>query len=100
VAGLAGVAAGIYLAGPWLLSAGSWMLVRLINMLVGATVQVATSMQTGVDLWSVMSGIGRAGAAFIASPGVTIAMLAMQAVAMAALIALQRLLGSDRESLK
>jgi hypothetical protein len=98
--GAAVAATLLYVGGPWLLAAGSWMLVALINLLVSATVQVATSMETGVDIWAVVAALGRALAAFVSSPGVTIAMLAMQAIAMAALIALQRLLGSDRESLK
>jgi hypothetical protein len=98
--GVAAAAMLVYLGGPWLLAAGSWMLVGLINLLVSATVQLATSMETGVDVWAVAAGVGRALAAFVSSPSVTIAMLAMQAIAMAALIALQRLLGSDRESLK
>lgn len=98
--GVGAAATLVYVGGPWLLAAGSWMLVGVINLLVSATVQLATSMETGVDIWAVGAGIGRALAAFVSSPSVTIAMLAMQAIAMAALIALQRLLGSDRESLK
>jgi hypothetical protein len=98
--GIAAATVGLYVGGPWLLAAGSWLLVGLINLLVGATVQVATSVQSGADAWSVVSAIGRALATFVSSPGVTIAMLAMQVVAMGALVALQRLLGSDRESLK
>jgi hypothetical protein len=96
------VAAGvaIYLGGGWFLSVLSSGMVGLINLLVGATVQVATGMQTGVDVWAILAGLGRVAAAVAADPAVTIAMLAIQGIAMAALVALQRLLGSDRESLK
>ncbi|MGH9370267.1 MAG: hypothetical protein ACRD15_01915 [Vicinamibacterales bacterium] len=98
--GVAAAAGGIYVGGPWFLSVLSATLVGLINMLVGATVQVAGGMQTGVDVWSVLAGLGRAAVAFVADPAVTVAMIVMQGIAMAALFALQRLLGSDRESLK
>jgi hypothetical protein len=48
----------------------------------------------------VVSSLGRASAAFIADPTVTITMLAIQGIAIAALVALRRLLGSDREFLE
>jgi len=97
---LAAAAAGIYLGGPWALSALSALLVGALDLFVGATVRVASGMDTGSDLWSLVSGLGRAAAAFVANPAVTAAMLAMQGIAMAALVMLHRLLGPDRESLK
>jgi len=45
-----------------------------------------------------MESLGRAAAAFVADPKVTVAIFAIQAIAIGALIALRRLLGSDRES--
>jgi hypothetical protein len=51
-------------------------------------------------LWSVLTGLGRATATFVADPRVTFAMVVCQAVAVAALVALHRLLGSGREWLK
>ena len=54
---------------------------------------------TGADSWNVVSNLGRAAAAFAASPSVTMVILAMQGVAFVALVALQRLLRSDTESL-
>lgn len=97
---LAAAAAGIYLGGPWALSMLSAMLVGALDLLVGATVRVASGMDAGGDAWSLVSGLGRAAAAFVANPTVTAAMLAMQGIAMAALVTLHRLLGPDRESLK
>jgi hypothetical protein len=46
------------------------------------------------------ASLGRAAAAVLASPSVTTTILALQGIAVAALIALQRLLRSDRESFR
>lgn len=101
IAGAVGTsAAGLYLAGPWLLSGLSALVLGSIKVLVGVAVTIASGVQTGADLWTILATLGRAAAAFAAEPRVTVAMIAMQAVAMLALVALQRLLGSDRESLK
>lgn len=97
---LAATVAGLYAGGPWALSMLSAALVGTIDLLVGLTVQIATGMDAGGDLWSLLAGLGRAGAALVTNPAVTVAILAMQGIAMAALIALQRLLGPDRESFK
>lgn len=100
VGSVAAAVAVLYVGGAWITSGLSAMLVGLLNLLVGATVQAATGVQTGLDVWSVLASLGRAAAAFVANPTVTIAMFAMQGIAMAALLALQRLLGSERESPK
>jgi hypothetical protein len=63
-------------------------------------VRTAGAAQTGAGVWSVLSGIGRAAASVAADPGVTMTLIALQGVAVAALLALQRLLGVDEESLK
>jgi hypothetical protein len=44
--------------------------------------------------------MGRTAAAVAADPTVTVMLFALQAIALAALVALQRLLGVDEESLK
>jgi hypothetical protein len=97
-AGLTAVLA--YVAGPWALVALWNGFLGLIELVVGITVRIAVGVQAGADVWTILAGMGRAAAAFAADPAITIAMLAMQAVAMAALIALRRLLESDRESLE
>ena len=51
-------------------------------------------------VWTLLTGIGRAALAFAADPRVTVAMLVFQVVAVAALAALHRLLGPEREWLK
>lgn len=97
---IAAAVAGIYLGGPWAISMLSALLIGTIDLLVGATVRVASGVGAGNDMWTLLSGLGRATAAFAANPAVTVAMLAMQGIAMAALIALHRLLGPDTESVK
>ena len=85
-------------AAPFALSFISNALVAALNGIVAAIVWVATG--PDLNLWSLMNSLGRASAAFIADPRVTITMLAIQGIAMAAFVALRRLLGSDREFLE
>jgi hypothetical protein len=85
-------------AAPFALSVISNALVAGLNGIIAAIVWVATG--PDLNLWSVVGSLGRASAAFIADPTVTITMLTMQGIAIAALVALRRLLGSDREFLE
>ena len=57
-------------------------------------VKVATTASAGGDVWSIAASLGRATAAVLASPSSTTTILALQGIAVAALIA-QRLLRSD-----
>jgi hypothetical protein len=91
---------GIYTGGAWILWALSSILVGGIELLVGTIVRVIGAVQGGADLWTLMSALGRAAGAFVTDPTVTVVIVVLQGIAMAALVALQRLLGSDRESLK
>lgn len=96
---VAGVVAAYYTAG----AAFSFMirfLVWLFDALIGLVVRGAASAETGASLWGVLSSLGRAASAFVADPTVTFVLLVLQALAIAALITLQRLLGSDGESYK
>jgi hypothetical protein len=72
---------------------------RGLDALVAIVVSVASG-RDGSGLWTVLTSLGRAAAAFAANPTVTVAIFAMQAIAIGALVALQRLLGSDGESFK
>jgi hypothetical protein len=93
-----GVAAGAYFGTGWAISLVTSLFVGALNLLVAAIVRGATGLEAGAGSWGLLASLGRAAAAFVADPKVTFAMLAVQAVAMAALLALQRLLGSDVES--
>ena len=72
--------------------------IGLLNLLVAAVVRTVEAFQTGAGVWGVLSSLGQAASAVAADPTVTFAMIAISAVAIAALVALQRLLGSDEES--
>jgi hypothetical protein len=96
--GLAG--AGVYAGGPWALSMLASVIAGAIDLFVALAVRVATGMETGGDIWTLVAGLGRAAAALVTNPSVTFAILVMQGVAMAALVALHRLLGPERESVK
>lgn len=80
------------------LSIISTALVAALDLMIQATVWVSTG--PNLSLWSVLTGLGRALAAFIADPKVTVILLTIQGTAIAAFIALRRLLGSDREFLE
>jgi hypothetical protein len=94
VVGLVGAA----MAAPFAVSLISNVLVASLNGIVAAIVWVAAG--PNLNFWSVVTSLGRASAAFIANPTVTITMLAIQGIAIAALVALRRLLGTDREFLE
>lgn len=89
-----GLVAAYFGAGP-LLSVLSTTLVVALDWVVQAIVWVATGHD--FSLWSVLNSLGRASAAFIVDPKVTVIMLMIQGLAIAALVALRRLLGSERE---
>jgi hypothetical protein len=93
-----GGAAAVYFGTGWAISFLSTVFVGFLNLVIAVIVRGAGAVETGAGFWTVMGTLGRAAAAFVADPKVTVAILAIQVVAVAALIALQRLLGSDRES--
>ena len=70
----------------------------LLNLLIAAVVRIAEAFHTGAGVWGVLSSLGRAASAVAADTNVTLAMIAISVLAIAALVALQRLLGSDEES--
>jgi hypothetical protein len=93
-----GGAAALYFGTGWAISFLSTVFVGLVNLIIAVIVRGAGAVDTGTGFWAVMGSLGQAAAAFVADPKVTVAILAVQAIAIAALVALQRLLGSDRES--
>jgi hypothetical protein len=93
-----GVAAGLVAAYFGAAPALSLVSTALVGLL-GWTIQAVVWVSTGHDFsaWSVLNSLGRASAAFIVDPKVTVIMLTIQGIAIAGLVALRRLLGSDRE---
>jgi hypothetical protein len=85
-------------AGP-ALSLLPFLLVGALDVLVATVVWFVSSAERP-DLWTVIVSMGRAAGAFVSDPKVTVALLALQGIAIAAFIALQRLLGPDPELFK
>jgi hypothetical protein len=98
--GLPAGAAALYFGAGTLFSVLSSALVAALNLLVAVVVWSASGPDLQSGVWSLLTALGRATAAFVADPRVTIAMLVFQVVAVAALTALHRLLGPEREWLK
>lgn len=98
--GIAGGTAAAYFAAGFVLSAVSAVFVGLLDLLIVGVVYVASAMQSGIDVWSVAASLGRAMAAVAADPRVAVGLVMIQGVAIAAFVALRRLLGSDVELLK
>lgn len=95
-----GLAVAGWFGASYALSAMSAMIAGLFNLLVGAVVRVAAGVHAGADVWSLLGSLGHAASAFVADPKVTVLLLVLQGLALAALVTLQRLLGSDGESWK
>jgi hypothetical protein len=92
--------AALYFGAGAALSALSTGVVACLNVLVAAVVWFANGHDTRSTVWTLLTGLGRAALALAADPRVTVAMLVFQAVAVAALAVLHRLLGPEREWLK
>jgi hypothetical protein len=95
-----GTALGLYFGAGLIVSALSTAMVGLLDVLVTVVVRGANAADQGANVWGVLFGLGRAAAAFLTEPKVTVTLLAIQGIAAAALFALQRLLGADAESFK
>jgi hypothetical protein len=94
---LGGATAAYYGAGFAISTVAAGFL-RLLDLVVAVIVGAAAGVDAGADFWSMLASLGRAAAAFAADPKVTFVILVVQGVAIAALFALQRLLGSNGES--
>jgi hypothetical protein len=91
-------AAGLYAGAGWAVGFVSAALLRVLDLVIALVVRMAEASQSGGGIWGVLSSLGRATSALAADTSVTIALIAISAVAIAGLVALQRLLGSDEES--
>jgi hypothetical protein len=97
-AAVVGGSAAAYFGTGWAVGLLSTVFIGLLNLIVASVVRGVTALQTGADFWSVLASLGRAAAAFAADPKVTFAIIALHAVAITALVALQRFFGSNGES--
>lgn len=98
-ASIGGVAA-IYFGGALAVSAATRLVLGFFELVIGAAVRFATGNHAGAGLWDLSVSMGQAMTALVSDPKVTLALFVLQGVAITALVALQRLLGSDGESLK
>ena len=88
----------IYFGAGAAMSAAAALLLGTLNLLVDATVRIASA--TDWNVWSLVGSLGKALAAIMSDADVTMIVVAMHGIAFAALAALQRLLGPDTESFK
>ena len=95
---VAGGAAAAYFGAGLAVSMFSKIFTGLFHLAIAVVVRGAAGFESGADFWTVLASLGRGAAALAADQNVTFIILAIQAVAIAALLALQRLLGADRES--
>jgi hypothetical protein len=100
VGGLGAAATGVYFGAGLLVTALSVVFGKLFDLFVTMTVRAADGVQAGTGVWSVLTSLGRAFGAFVADPSVTFVLIAIQGIAIAALVTLQRLLGSEEDSFK
>jgi hypothetical protein len=94
VAAAAAAAAGVaYLAVPF----AARLFVRGMVLLAAGCVWLATSLSTGVSVWTVLATIWRTAAGGLATPAASAALWSLVALGALALYWLQRLLGSEEE---
>jgi hypothetical protein len=72
--------------------------VRSIELLVAASVWLATAIGVGVSIWDVLGTVGRALAGELATPTASVLLGGLVLVGIVALYWLQRLLESEEES--
>lgn len=90
------LAVGCYFLAGHLAALVSTIVVSSLNLLIALVVGVTTN-GAGGNLWSILSALGKATAALLSNPGFTAVVLAIQGLALVALVTLQRLLRSDEE---
>lgn len=91
IAGTVGLAVAL---GPLVLR----QLARLLNFSVQGFVWIVGGLERGLDAWSLLVELGRAVGATLATPQVSISVVMIELVGVAALYALLRVLSLDRES--
>lgn len=73
--------------------------VRAIEVAIDGCVWIAMSLSAGMSIWSVVRRVMRMVVALIVSPAATLALAALVIVGVSAAYGLQRVLGSEEESL-
>jgi hypothetical protein len=73
-------------------------LARLLNFSVQGFVWIVGGLERGLDAWSLLVELGRAVGATLATPQVSVSVVMIELVGVAALYALLRVLSLDRKS--
>jgi hypothetical protein len=97
---IVGGAAAVYFGAGLAVRFLSAVFLGFLNLVIAGIVGGAAGLHTGAGLWGLLASLGRAAAAFAADPTVTLVVFAIQGIAIAALVALRRLLGSSGERLE
>ena len=96
VVAVTGILATAYL----LLPIAVWGFVRALTMTVNGCIWLAASISSGEDGWTIAGTIGRAAAGALVTPQVSGLIVALVVIGAVALFGLQRLLGSEEDSLR
>lgn len=81
-----------------LIAEGPKLIGWAVDSCVATAVWMSVAFENGLDLWAILTQIGSAAAAVIATPQVSSALIAIEAVGAAALYGLHRIFASEQES--
>lgn len=74
------------------------LLLRSVDLAVEATLWIVSAVDRGLDIWAILAQFGRAMAAIVAAPEVTLALVAVGLVGVGALYGLHKVFGLEQES--
>lgn len=95
---LGSAAATVYIGAGLIGSLAARAFVAFVSFSVNAIVWLIGAVQRGADVWTILGGIGRVAGSIVIDPKVSSGLIAIQVIGVLALLALQRLLGSEEES--
>ena len=88
------VALGGFFLAPWAVR----QLAELLNLTARAVVWIVGAVNSGLDTWSILVGMGRAVSTVLSTPVVTLVLVGLEVVGIVALFVLHRILRLDKES--
>jgi hypothetical protein len=95
---LGSAAATLYIGAGLIGSLAGRAFVAFVSFSVNAIVWLTGMVQRGADIWTILGGIARVTGSVVIEPRVSFVLIAIQAIGVLALVALQRLLGPEEES--
>ena len=101
LAGIGIIALTTIVAGGYvLLPIAAWGFVRALTMTLNGCIWLAASISAGDDVWTIVQSVGNAAAGAFVTPEVSAGIVMLVVVGALALFGLQRLLGSEEDSLQ